>query len=433
MLRKLLPVLITIFLSTDAFSLSLSEAISKANESSPLVLKTKSAAVEAAWKTKESYSGFLPTISASAYHFFETKLALTNLKFNGADTVIPQVIPTSQLSLTTGIPLFEGFSSINRYHSALESNTAAENELSWIILKTEMDVTLAFYKALASKILKDVALQNLNVLQDHLKEVKLFKQSGMATNYDILRVEVQVSNAETDLLNAIDNIANNEQNLLELIGLDKSDLNITGTLPILDEATLKGLSDSDIYKRADIKALHNRLTALGFQEKAQDSYWIPRLSFIGQYQYYNNLNTSFTDNDKYRSAYQVGLQLNWNIFDGMMSFSHAKQTTEQFIQTEKNYRIAELKAQKDFEIAKRRYNYFINLYHARNNDISKSKESVRLAREGRRVGARTNTDLLDAEADLYKSQAGAVNAQLGAVEALINLETSIGQKIISFN
>ena len=62
-------------------------------------------------------------------------------------------------------------------------------------------------------------------------------------------------------------------------------------------------------------------------------------------------------------------------------------------------------------------------------DITKSKESVRLAKEGRRVGTRSNTDLLDAESDLYKSEAGAISAQIGAMEALINLELSVGHKI----
>ncbi|MGZ3808283.1 MAG: TolC family protein, partial [Bacteriovorax sp.] len=382
-----------------------------------------------------SLSGFLPSVYASAIYLFDKKYALTNVKLSSAtpDIVVPQIIPASQLVLSTSLPLFEGFSSVNRYQSASEFDSAANNDLSWDQLKTEMDVTLAFYKTLASKTLKEVAEQNLKVLQDHLKEAKLFKKSGMATNYDVLRVEVQVSSAETDLLNAIDNIAISEQNLLEILGKDKGDLQINGELPTLNESVIKGTTESDIYERADIKAYKNRVSALSYSEKAQNSYWVPRLSLIGQYQYYNNLNDSLTDTDKYRSAYQVGLQLTWNIFDGLTSFSRSKQTTEQFIQAEKSYRITELKAQKDFEIWKRKYNYFLNLYKARNNDIEKSKESVRLAREGRRVGSRTNTDLLDAEADLYRSQAGAVNAQMGAVEALINLETSIGKKITSFN
>ncbi len=421
-------------LTANTHAMTLHEAISEALKSSPSLERSKSATEEAKWKRVEGYSGFLPTVNANATYLFDKKYALTNVRLGNAtaDTIVPQVIPNSQLVLTTSYPLFEGFSSINRLQAANAGLNAANNEEEWNQFKTEMDVTLAYYRMLGNKILKDVAAQNLKVLQDHLKEVKLFKSSGMATNYDVLRVEVQVSNAETDLLNAEDNIAISEQNLLEILGKDKMEIVVSGELPILEESLLKGVTEADIHNRLDIQALKSKLTSLSYNERAQSSFWVPRLSAFGQYQYYNNLNDSLTDTDKYRSAYQVGLQLSWNIFDAGTSFSKSKQTTEQFVQAEKTYRITELRAQKDFEIWKRKYNYFASLYRARNNDISKSKESVRLAREGQRVGARTNTDLLDAEADLYKSQAGAVNAQLGAIEALINLQTSIGQKITTF-
>ena len=423
-----------LFLSVNSQALTLQEVVNEALKSSPSLERSKSLTEEAKWKRVEGYAGFLPTISANATYLFDKKYALSNVRLGNSttDTIVPQIIPNSQLMLITTYPIFEGFSSINRLHAASEGFTAANNEEQWNKFKTEMDVALAYYKILANKILKDVAAQNLNVLRDHLKEVKLFKSSGMATNYDVLRVEVQVSNAETDLLNTEDNIAISEQNLLEIMGKDKMAIEVSGELPILEESHLKEINESDIHNRLDIIALKNRITSLSYYEKAQSSYWTPRLSAFGQYQYYNNLDNSLTDKDQYRSAYQVGLQLSWNLFDAGTSFSRSKQTTEQFIQAEKTYRITELRAQKDFEIWKRKYNYFASLYRARNNDISKSRESVRLAREGQRVGARTNTDLLDAEADLYKSQAGAVNAQLGAIEALINLQTSVGQKIIIF-
>jgi outer membrane protein TolC len=419
-------------LTSSAQAITLHEAVSEALGTSPVIERAKSVTEEAKWKKVEGYAGFLPSLSANASYLLDKKYALTNINFGGAETIVPQIIPNSQLTLTATYPIFEGFASTNRLHAANEGLSAANNEFEWNKFKIEMDITLAYYRTLANKILKSVAEQNLKVLNDHLKDVKLFKSSGMATNYDVLRVEVQVSNAETDLLNAQDNIVISEQNLLELLGKNSGTIEVNGELPVLDDKLLNSLAENNVQTRLDIQALKNRIEALSYTDKAQNSYFIPRLSLFGQYQYYNNLNTSLTDTDMYRSAYQVGLQFTWNIFDAGTSFSRSRQTTEQFVQAEKSYRITELRAQKDLEIWKRKFNYSINLYKARNNDIAKSKESVRLAREGRRVGARTNTELLDAESDLYKSQAGAVNAQLGAIEALVNLQTSIGQKIYNF-
>ena len=65
--------------------------------------------------------------------------------------------------------------------------------------------------------------------------------------------------------------------------------------------------------------------------------------------------------------------------------------------------------------------------------MQKATESLRLVKEGRRVGARTNTEFLDTETELFRAQAGQVNSQIGAVEALINLELATGQKLYNFN
>jgi outer membrane protein TolC len=102
------------------------------------------------------------------------------------------------------------------------------------------------------------------------------------------------------------------------------------------------------------------------------------------------------------------------------------------MQTEKTLKISELKAQQDVALWKRKFKYFQSVFKSRQSDIGKATESVRLAREGRRVGSRTNTDLLDAETDLFRAQAGAVKAQLGIIEALINLELSTGRKLYEF-
>jgi outer membrane protein TolC len=437
MINNIFLIVAAISLAPGAFAkdITLREALDQALGQSPSIERASSSAREASFKKTETYSGFLPTLTGTAHHYVDKKYALTNVRMGNAATesIVPQVLPTTQYALVATVPLFEGFSSVNKYKAAAAGENAANQEFNWAKFKIEKDVTLAFYKSLANIVLRDVASQNLKVLQDHLKEIRLFKQSGMATNYDVLRVEVQVSNAETDLLNAEDNIKIANENLAEILGTEEAADNLVGSLPVLSENLVDVLQADESKERLDIQALKGRVDSLSYSESAQGSFWVPRLSFIGAYQYYNNLDNSILDSEHFRTAYQVGLQLNWNIFDGMSSFARSKQSIEQHIQAEKTYRLAELKASKDVDIWKRKFRYFAKLYNARKNDVVKSEESVRLAKEGRRVGARTNTDFLDAEADLYKSQAGAVNAQLSAIESLINLELSTGKTLYSFN
>ncbi|MNL51499.1 Outer membrane efflux protein [compost metagenome] len=116
----------------------------------------------------------------------------------------------------------------------------------------------------------------------------------------------------------------------------------------------------------------------------------------------------------------------------MTSIARSKQSIEQRFQTEKTLYQAELKAKRDYDVWKRKFLYYCSVYEARLGDVSKSQESVRLARQGQKAGSRTNTDVLDAEAELYRAKAGAVNAQMGAIEALANLELSTGQPLVQY-
>ena len=278
-----------------------------------------------------------------------------------------------------------------------------------------------------------MAAQNVKTLEDHLKDVKLFKSAGVSTNYDVLRVDVQMSEAKSELLNTADNIAIERDNLSEVMGFLSDQRQVTGTLPVLTAALVQSASLDDVAGRGDLQALESRTEAYDYQETAAGKYWFPRFWLYGQYDYYNNKSNGLFDGSSYRNAYQIGLSLTWNIFDGLTSYARSKQSVAEHFQADKTLQIGKIKAKQDLEFWKRKFVYFCSIYHARVEDIQKSTESVRLAKEGRRAGIRTNSDLLDAELELFRARAGAVNAQLGSTEALIHVELATGKKLYTFN
>ena len=88
-----------------------------------------------------------------------------------------------------------------------------------------------------------------------------------------------------------------------------------------------------------------------------------------------------------------------------------------------------LKASLEFETWKRRFVTNAEVNRARLRTEEKSQESVRLATLGLKAGTNTNSEVLDAELDLFRSRAGIVRAQMDAAEALINLELAVGKKL----
>ena len=419
-------------LQLQASSLSLSTAVNEALKDSPSLQKAQSVLSETKWKRVENLSGLIPSLSASASHLFEKKYALTDVTLGGAAVVVPQIIPSTTYNLSARLPVFDGLANINRYRSGVDFSQAAEHDFNWARFQLEREVVLAYYRAIAAKRLEEVAEQNLHNLEDHLKDVRLFKKAGVSTNYDVLRVEVQVSEARSALLDSNDNVAVAKQKLAEALGHDQESREPEGNLPVLDASVIRAAREVKSGDRSDLQSMEEKLEGFSKLEKAASAYFVPKISLFGDFQHYNNRNSDLWNGAAFRDAYQVGLSLNWNIFDGVTSIAKSRESVEQRFQTEKQLELAKLRAKRDYEVWKRKFLYFCSVYAARQNDVEKAKESMRLAREGRRVGSRTNADLLDAETDLFRSQAGLVNAQLGSIEALLNLELATGQEIYRF-
>ncbi|HXC63963.1 MAG TPA: TolC family protein, partial [bacterium] len=184
---------------------------------------------------------------------------------------------------------------------------------------------------------------------------------------------------------------------------------------------------ADLDKQADLRAKALKAEAAESRGYSTLGAFAPKVSVVGGYQWYNNVQMDVNDLGDYRTAYQLGLQLDWNLFSGGASLAEERQASAQAEQARQASRLARQQAEYDRELWSRRLAYSTELYQAKLDDVDKSKESVRLATLGQQAGTRTTTEVLDAELDSFRASAGAVSAQMDAAEALINLELAQGQ------
>jgi outer membrane protein TolC len=410
--------------------LNLNKAVDEGMIHSPVVQKAKAAAEEADWHRVENLSGFLPTLTAQGQHLFNVKYQVLDVSLNGAPTVpFPQVIPGSSGTLTATLPLFDGFANIENYQAARQMAHAAQHDFEWTSFRVSQDIRLKYLQALAAEKLAIVSEQNIKTLEDHLSKTKALRRSGVSTQFDILRVEVQLSDANAENIQSQDNVVLARRNLAEALGADSEARSLGGDLPVPRMGLVEKIGLPEISARPDLTAVAERERAASEISSAASTYWIPRVSLFGQYIYYNNRDNSLTGNDQYRDAYETGINLTWNLFDGMSSIAKAREAVYREEQAERTTRMAQLHVPTDLELWKRRYNYSTVLYQSKITAVEKAQESVRLAQEGYRAGVRTSSEVLDAELDLFRARAGVVSSQMGASEALINLELAVGRKI----
>lgn len=413
---KLTFIVSFIFLTTAAFSadLDLKTAINEFYQS-PRMQKSNSEVNEADWKKAQSFESVLPTLYGRANHYFSQKYYFLN--------------PNTTYALGFQLPLFDGFANYKRLSSASHFSNGAIKNHEWNQFLGEREVILQFFKSIATKSLKAVAEKNLKALNDHLDDVNLFKKTGISTKFDVLKVEAQKSEAESELLNANDNVENSKARLYELLG-QNNQIEIQGSLPILDKNLIN--TEENTLQRSDLQSLEEKYQGLADQSSAEARYLFPKISFFGEYMKYNQTSKSLSINDSFKNGYNIGMNLTWTFFDGFKSIAKDQIAFEQKIQTLKTLEMAKIKATNDASFWKRKFIYYVDTFKARLADIQRANESVRLAKEGRKVGTRTNTDLLDAEAELFRAEAASINAQLSSIEALINYEIATGKQIYQF-
>ena len=412
------------------------EAIKEGLRNSPQVQSAEAQAEEKSWGKIGTLSGFLPSLSVNAQHFFSAQYQYLNVNFTGTPSRFPMLFPNTSVSVSAFLPIFDGFQNWDRYQAGRLRAEAALDQFSWVKLQVQQEIREKFYQALAAQILQRVHRENLKTIQDHLDQVKLFRKGGTATHYDLLRVEVQKSEAETELLQAEDQFYLARQKLAVSMGLTEDQRELQGVLPDPNLKFIEQLNPQDVSLRGDLQAEKKNLEASHRSYLADRSFWIPKISLGAQYtrygqMSYNGLVNSVQDLHQFQSAYHVGVFLNWNVFDGLSSWARARQTYYQEVQAEKQFALTQLRIPYEFEIWRRKYRYSAALYQAKKTEILKAQESVRLAQEGYRAGIRTNTEVLDAELELFRARAGVVHAQLSCAEALIHLELALGRTVPS--
>ena len=416
--------------------LTLDTAIAEAMKDSPDLQSQEAAVGQSKWREFQALgSGFLPKVSVGFNHYLTEEYQNTAINFGGQFLNFPGAFSTNILTAQATVPIFDGLANVYNLQSATLAKTASEKEYDRAKFQLTQEVKLAFYQALAAAQLQAVAAENVRTLEDHLKEVEAQRKGCAATKYDTLRVSVQLSEGRADQIDADDNAILTRKKLTVVLGHDADDRELQGELLVPDVNRAKDLELKGVpEERTDIEALDLRARAADKARVAQNSWFVPSVALVGQYNYYEVMNESTIDGSvngsgNYKNAYSLAVALTWNIFDGGVALAQARQASYQQIQADKKNEQARIQVPYDFIYWKKRFLSNTDHYQARKFDVERSEESVRLAKEEERAGTRTSTETLDAELDLFRSRAGVVNAQVNALEAQIRLESALGRTL----
>jgi outer membrane protein TolC len=415
-----------------AQDLTLGVAIAAAQQNNPELQRLSAAAERSGWGKLEALSGNLPHLSLGYDHYFASKYMRENVNFNGTLIGFPAAYPQENGTIDASWTVFDGFASLYSYRAADLNTQAAELELSRAKFEVEENVANSFYQTLAAQKLLEVAEANIQTLEDHLRRANLTERAGYGTKFDILRIQATLEEARSEKEAAENNVQIMREALSETMGEENADTRrLIGELPVLKEGMVAKNIQLGLGDREDFRAQALRDEASRKISAAARSVWYPSVALFAQEDFYKfgTFDPAIGENSSFQNASAFGVRLKWNLFDGGYSYAKQREAGAAALESQAQTRKALVKLPKEFDTWKRKFFYNISLYKARLRALDQLQESVRLAQVGLKAGARTHTEMLDAELDLFRARAGVVRAQADAMEALGKLELAIGHRL----
>ena len=442
MLRKTFAIALILFLPLAAPAqkrpLSLEEAISAGLEASPGLHASRMKVESMAAKTREIAAGRLPSLKLGGGY---TRLSEVP-PFEVTLPISPNPIVVSQsyfnnFNLRLGVqqPLFTGF----RLQSGQESSRMLERSAGLDLEKDRAEfifaVKSAYWGLARAREFEKVIDETIGQVAEHLKDVRAFFDQGLLTKNEVLRTELELSNAELMRIDARNAAEIALTTLDSLIGLPlDTDVDLTTSaesraarLPAGEGAEGGDPVETALANRPELKSAEFRIKASELGVKTAQAGFYPQVFLSGNY-YYLRPNPRFMPAlDKFKGTWDVGISVSFDIWNWGQTKSQAEQAKAQLAQARDAHKL--LEEQAVLEIAQSR------LSLARAGDkvrvaaqaVAQAEENLRVTRERFKQGVALNADVLDADVALLRARLNRTQAAIDLVLAQARLEKALGR------
>jgi outer membrane protein len=299
-----------------------------------------------------------------------------------------------------------------------------------LALRTVIDdalllVRTRFYTVLVNRERIKVQEQSVELLQRQLQDVKNRFEAGTVSNFEVLRAEVALANAQPDLITARNDYRLSIEELRQSLGFTNSQSeSVTKTPEFIGTLEFKPTSydlraalTSARENRPDLQRLYKLQAAAEEGITIQRSGYKPTVSAYGAYDWRMN-STGSSSISNARDGWTVGLQSSWDIFDGRATAGRVAQARSIVEQTK--LAVAEAQLSVDIDVRRTISNLqgATELAEASKKVVEQADESVRLANA--RFGAGTATQL-----DVLQTQVALTDARLNQLQAYYSFNVSV--------
>ncbi len=417
--------------ATAQQTISLKDALNYAIQNSTKVRKSKLDIDGGKYKTEEIRAQALPQITGNAGLTYNPIIGKLVADFGGS----PQSIKLGQnWNSSAGIQLSQQLFNQQVFTGLQAARSSEEYYRLTSQLTEEQIIELVannYYQVLVNR-------EQLNVLDNNIKNLKVVEkivsnqyQNGLAKKIDVDRINVNLTNLQTQREQTLNAITQLENQLKFSMGMPVSN-SITLPKTELTEVTqLPVFTDSiSLDNRTEIKLLNTQDKLLALQRKAYVSEYYPTLALTGNYTYSSQSGGfDFLSSNSAAigfGASSVGLTLKVPIFNGFLTRSKIRQADVDIKKAKEDRRESTNALNMAYENAKIQLRNSLNTIKAQKKNAELADEIYKSTQNNYNNGLASLTDLMDTESSLTEAQNSYTQALLNYKIAEIQLIKSNG-------
>ena len=444
-----------------AGAMTLPEVVRTALDRSREIQQARYALDQAEEQVSEAWGNVYPVVELSANYTRNVSPSISFLPaiiFNpaaGPEELIPVRFGADNLwtsSITVDQPLLDAASFLGL--GAAGRFRALQGEV--LHARTQAVVTrvrVAYYDLLLAQEQERLIDNSVRRVRENRDEAKALHRAGLASDYDVLRLEVELANLEPNLRRAGNAIAQARRQLaVELDFDDPESLAVAGSLAAMNlgdvsantsdnRAILQfsriGGSGSEsgaalvagaLGVRSDLRQLELTEDLRRTELRLEQAQYFPTVSVFGGYDInaQQNGSPSFFGSPR---AYgrRVGVRLSLNIFNGFQRESRIDQRRAGFRSAQSQTRLARDQAEAQVRTVADQADEALSRARGQEFAVQQAGRGFEIARAQRREGLLSQLELTDAEVALRQSEFNYAQAVYDYLTARARLDEAVGQ------
>jgi len=445
MIRKILSIAAVLVLPFQAWAqtrpLSLEEALAAGLGSNPGLHASRLELEAAASKTREIAAGRLPALKFGGGYSRLSQVP----DFRVTLPISPDPIVVSRnyfdnFNLRLGVqqPLFTGFRLQAGERAARMREAAAGQDLEKARAEFVMAVKNAYWGLARARDFEQVIGENVRQVSEHLKDVRAFFDQGLATRNDVLRAELELSNAEIMRIDSRNAAEIALTSLLSLIGLPlDTDVDLTTTVEsqvsripaaeALDSAGDEAAIGSALLERPEIRSADLTIKASELGLKAARSGFFPQVFLSGNYYYLRPNPRILPSVDRFEGTWDVGISVQFDVWNWGQTRRQAEQAEARLGQAREARKALEDRAVLEIRQCRLNLARAGEKVRVAGQAVGQAEENLRVTSERFRQGVALSSDVIDAEVALLRAKLGRTQAAIERILAQASLEKALGE------